>query len=117
MKTRSIKIAAAAAVIGAAPMLGMAANSQVALDSCVKAFMATLSTSKASAFKLLDAHYVADAGAADGNMLVLGGRDEMTLTARDAHDKHAVARAVCTVNSHGEVTELHPAPLFTMEPY
>jgi hypothetical protein len=36
----------------------------------------------------------------------------MVLTARDAHDNHAVARAVCTVNSQGEVVELRAAPLF-----
>jgi hypothetical protein len=117
MNIRSIKIAALAATIAGAPMLGVAANSQVALDSCVKAFMTTLSTSKTGGFKLVDSHYVADAGAADGSMLVLGGRNEMTLTAHDAHDHHAVARAVCTVNSQGEVIELHPAPLFTIEPY
>jgi hypothetical protein len=117
MNTRSIKTAAVAAALAGAPMLGMAANSQVALDSCAKAFMTELSTSKPGAFKLSHARYEADGGVADGDILALGGNAEMTLTARDAHDNHAVARAVCTVNSRGEVVNLQPAPLSALEPY
>ena len=31
--------------------------------------------------------------------------------ARDAHDHHAIARALCTVNASGQVIDLHQAPL------
>lgn len=113
MNTRSIKIAAVATALAGAPMLGMAADSQVALDSCAKAFMTELSTSKPGAFKLRHARYAA----ADGDMLLLGDKSEMTLIARDAHDYHAVAGAVCTVNSRGEVVNLQPTPLSALEPY
>jgi hypothetical protein len=43
--------------------------------------------------------------------MVLSSSNEMTLTARDAHDHHAVARAVCTVNSQGDVLGLRSESL------
>jgi hypothetical protein len=117
MNLRPLSIAAVAAAMVATPMLSVAANSPIALDNCVKAFMTTLSSKNASGFKLNDAHYVGDSGASQGSLLVLGGGTELMLTAHDAHDNHAVARAVCAVNSAGEVTELRPAPLFDLETY
>jgi hypothetical protein len=112
MTTRSFKIAAIAAAFAATPMLGVAANAPVALNSCVKAFMADLSNKSPGTLKLRNAHYEDDIGSSDTGMTLPGSRDEMVLTARDAHDNHAVARAVCTVNSQGEVVELRAAPLF-----
>jgi len=112
MNTHSLKIAAIAAAFVATPMLGAAANAPVALNSCVKAFMADLSTKAPGTLKLRDSHYDSDIGTADTGLALPGRRDEMVLTARDAHDNHAVARAVCTVNSQGSVVELRAAPLF-----
>src|SRR5580693_4056805 len=103
MITRNLKMAAIAAALAAAPMIGAAASQPVALNSCVKAFMTDLSTKSASSLKLRYAHYVADSGTPDGNFAVLNGISELTLTARDAHNNHAVARAICTVNSQGDV--------------
>ena len=117
MKLHSITKIAAVAAIGAAPMLGMAATPPVVLDSCVKAFMTSLSTQKTAAFKLREAHYVGEAGTPDSSPLALRGNSELTLTAHDAHDNHAVARAVCTVNAQGEVVDLHSTPLFGFDGY
>jgi hypothetical protein len=117
MMTRSIKIAAIAAGLATVPLIGAAANSPAALNSCTRAFMADLSSKIPKTLKLRDAHYIAGGRAGDTNLLVLGGTSELTLTARDAHDNHAVARAVCTVNWQGDVVELRAAPLFSMDDY
>jgi hypothetical protein len=107
--TRTLKTAAMAAAFLAIPMLGNAENAPHALNSCVKAFMADLSTRSPNT-KLVDTHYLTGS-ALDGNLMVLSTTSEMTLTARDAHDHHAVARAVCTVNSQGDVLGLRSQPL------
>jgi len=109
MNTRTFSMAAIAAAFVTAPMIGAAANSPTALNSCVKAFMADLSTKAPNTLKLRDSHYVG--GSDIGNLGLSAAGGEMTLTARDAHDNHAVARAVCTVNSQNEVVELRAAPL------
>jgi hypothetical protein len=116
MTKPSITIAAVAAM-ACIPTLGLAANSPIALDSCVKAFMTSLSTTKPGAFKLREAHYTADADAGYLDQLSPSIHSELMLTAHDAHDNHEVARAVCTVNSQGEVISLRPQPLSGMEPY
>ena len=108
MNIRTVTIAALAAGCAAAPMLGVAADSSTALNSCVKAFMADLSSHSATALKLREAHYVDDA--VDDTALVMAEpTDALTLLARDAHDNHTVGRAICTVNSHGEVVALRAA--------
>jgi hypothetical protein len=111
MITRTLKMAAIAAAVAAMPMVGSAANAPTALNSCVKAFMADLSNKGSGNLKLRDAHYVGDTSASDGNLSVLSSSSQVTLTARDAHDNHAVARAVCTVNSQGDVLGLRSDPL------
>jgi hypothetical protein len=109
MMTRTLKTAATAAAFLALPMLGSAANSPNAFHSCVKAFMAELSV-KTPNTKLVDSHYL-NGSPMDNNLMVLSSSNEMTLTARDAHDHHAVARAVCTVNSQGDVLGLRSESL------
>jgi hypothetical protein len=111
MMTRTLKMAALAAAFGAAPMIGTASNQPAALDSCVKAFVAELSTKAPTTLKLVDTHYRDVAGVPDGNLRVLAGSSELTLTARDAHDNRALARVVCTVNSQGEVLGLRTSAL------
>ena len=104
MNTRSIKIAIITAGFATAPVLGVAADSPTsAMDSCVKAFMENLSTTMARTPKLQESHFVDD--------YVGQSATQLTLTARDAHDHHAIARALCTVNASGQVIDLHQAPL------
>jgi hypothetical protein len=97
-------IALAAAAMST-PMLSLAGGASV-LDQCVQAFMSDLSNRGAGTLKLRESHYEPD-------QMFSPFRDSagaLTLTAHDAHDNHAVARAVCTVNSHGEV-DLRAEPL------
>jgi hypothetical protein len=107
MKIRTIKIAVITAGIAAAPMLSVAANSPSVVNSCVKAFMTQLATKNPSgnAPKLRSAHYI------DNGLLDTAGSNEMELTAWNANNNHVVARALCTYNAQGEVTDLQAEPL------
>jgi len=112
MNTRPFKIAVLTAGLAAMPALSMAANSPAAMDSCVKAFMAQLSTTMTRTPKLLQSHFIDNRfdnrlGAAS---------TQLTLYARDAHDNHPIARAHCTVNSSGQFTDLRPEPLYSVDP-
>jgi hypothetical protein len=111
MMTRTLKMAAVATALAAVPMIGAAANQPAALNSCVKAFMADLSSKAPNKLKLLDTQYRDDLGTPDSNLRVVAGSDQLTLTARDAHDYHTVAQAICTVSSRGDVLELRTVPL------
>ena len=102
MNTRSIKIAVITAGLATMPMLGVAANSPVAVDSCVKAFMAKLSTTLPKQPKLRESHLIDDR---------LSDSSEWTLTARDANDNHPIARVLCTVNAWGQVIDLQQEPV------
>jgi hypothetical protein len=110
MNTRKTTIAAIAAALVATPMICSAADSAVALNSCVKAFMADLSSRSPATLKLRESRYL-DNSAEDFGLATPERTDALTLTARDAHDNHAVGRAICTVNSRGEVMQLHATPL------
>jgi hypothetical protein len=110
MITRTFKLAAIAAAFAAVPMIGAAADQPVALNSCVKAFMADLSNKAPNTLKLSNTHYIGDSSP-DSNLALMASSSQLTLTARDAHDNHAVARAVCTVTTQGDVLELRAAPL------
>jgi hypothetical protein len=103
MTIRSIKIAVITAGLATAPMLSVAADSPVAMDSCVKAFMAQLSTTMAKQPKLRASRYIDDRS--------FGDPSELTLTARDANDHHTIARVLCTVDTSGQVISLHRQPL------
>jgi hypothetical protein len=109
MITRSIKIAAIAAGFATVPMIGAAADSTTALNSCTKAFVADLSARTTNTVKVRDSHFVA------GSSWVPGSTSEIALTARDAHNNHRVGRAVCTVDSQGAVIELQASPLFSAD--
>jgi hypothetical protein len=108
MKNRSIKIAVITACLATAPMLSVAANTPVAMDNCLKAFMASLSKSMTKPPKLLASHYIDDSGDAPAAAL--------TMLAHDAQDNHTVARAQCKVNSAGEVIELQRESPRTVDP-
>ena len=110
MINRTFKMAAIAAVFAAAPVIGAAADRPTALNSCVKAFMADLSSKVPNTLKLRDTHYSNDTGATDGHLSAAGG-SELELTARDAHDNHAVGRVICSVNSQGDVLGLRAVSL------
>jgi hypothetical protein len=109
MNSRTIKIAVITAGLATAPMLSVAANTPVAMDNCVKAFMASLSTTMSKPPKLLASHYI-DNRADDVPASAL------TMLARDAQDNHTVARAQCKVNSAGEVIELQRESPRTVDP-
>jgi hypothetical protein len=104
MNIRSIKMAVITAGLATAPMLSVAANSPVAMDSCVKAFMAQLSTTMAKQPKLRSSRYIDDRSSGDS-------KSELTLTARDANDHHPIARVLCTVDTAGQVIDLRREPL------
>jgi len=108
MNKRSIKIAVITAGLATAPVLSVAANAPVAMDNCVKAFMASLSTTMTKPPKLLASHYIDDSGD--------NAATALTMLARDAQDNHTVARAQCKVNSAGEVIELQREPLRSANP-
>ncbi len=108
MNNRSIKVAVITASLATAPMLSIAANTP-AMDNCVKAFMASLSTTMAKAPKLLASHYIDDR--ADDVPA-----SALTMLARDAQDNHTVARAQCKVNSAGEVIALQRESLRSVGP-
>jgi len=108
MKNRSIRIAVITASLATAPMLSVAANTPVAMDNCVKAFMASLSTTMTKPPKLLASHYIDDSEDAPASAL--------TMLARDAQDNHTIARAQCKVNNAGEVIELHRESLRSLDP-
>lgn len=108
MNTRSIQIAVITAGLATAPMLSVAANSPPAMDSCVKAFMASLSATMAKTPKLRESRFIDDR--------IGENSTEWTLMARDAHDNHPIARALCTVNTSGEVIDLHYQPLHSLDP-
>jgi hypothetical protein len=107
MKNRSIKIAVITASLATAPMLSVAANTP--MDNCVKAFMASLSTTMTKPPKLLASHYIDNSGDAVA-------ASSLTMLARDAQDNHTIARAQCKVNSAGEVIKLQREPLHTVDP-
>jgi hypothetical protein len=110
MNTRTTTIAAIAAALAATPMMSLAADSSEALNSCVKAFMTDLSSRSPATLKLRESRYI-DNSAEDYGVAMPESTDALTLTARDAHDNHAVGRAICTVNSRGEVKQLRATPL------
>jgi hypothetical protein len=41
---------------------------------------------------------------------------KIAVMAREAHDNHPIARAHCTVNTSGQVIELHQEPLQSLDP-
>jgi hypothetical protein len=108
MKNRSMKIAVITASLATAPMLSVAANTP-AMDHCVKAFMASLSTTMTRTPKLVGSHYIDNSG----DYIAASA---LTMLARDAQDKHTVARAQCKVNGAGEVIKLQREPLHTVDP-
>jgi len=105
MVIRTLTIAAIAASFSATPMLACAASPQKAFNSCVKAFVADMSNDGAVRLKLRASRYV-DQGLEIGDPSSISGDSELRLVARDAHDRHLVALAYCTVNAQGDVVEL-----------
>jgi hypothetical protein len=112
MMTRSIQIALLTAGLAATPIIGAAATSPTALDSCVKAFMADISSKEPRTLKLLGSHYVSD-----GNLHLMGETSAMALVARDAHDHHELARALCTVDYRGGVVNLQTQPINSFQAF
>jgi hypothetical protein len=105
MKTPTTRLLALATISLSVPAFSMASNASV-LDRCVSAFMTDLSNQTTTTLRLRDARYISDQTFTPFH----DSTGALVLTARDAHDNHAVARAECTINSHGEV-DLRAEPL------
>jgi len=105
MNTRWKSLIATMGVLALPPLA--AASSPAYLDGCVKAFMDSI-TSQKGAVKLMESRYV-DTGTPLGI-------SDLTMTARDVHDHHTVARAICSVGVNGEVA-LHAEPVGGLEAF
>ncbi len=104
-KTRTLTMLALATSAAVVPAMTVA-GAPSALERCVSAFVADLSNQSTTTLKLRDAHYESD----QAFMPFLDASGSMTLTARDAHDHHALARAVCSIDPSGAV-DLRAEPL------
>jgi hypothetical protein len=78
-----------------------AVNPPAAMDSCVAAFMASISK-RTSAIKFRESHYL-------HNGLVNASPRELTMTARAAHAHYLVARALCRGDSQDKAPALPAA--------
>jgi hypothetical protein len=108
MTKHLIKTLIVTAGIAAVPTLSSAASAPVAMDNCVKAFMASLSTHTVP-LKLRESHYL-NTGMFEGNL------SELVLIANDAHDNHTIGRAICRVDSHGQIVQLEEVPANALSP-
>lgn len=68
--------------------------------------MTDLSKKGPATLKLRDSHYFGDHSFEVGDLESIGAIREFELVANDAHDHHAIARAICAVNAQGDVVEL-----------
>jgi hypothetical protein len=84
--------------VAAVPTLACAENTPAAMDSCVAAFMASISK-QTNAIKLRESHYL-------NNGLVNVSPWELKMTAREVHDHHLVARALCRGDSQDKAVAL-----------
>ena len=105
MRTKTLGIIAMAAGLTAAPGLSLAAKATAATDSCLNAFLASLSATMQKTPKLRAAHFY------DYDDSIGNSSGVWTLTAHDATDHHVIARMQCTVTASGRVLELHREPL------
>jgi hypothetical protein len=105
MNTRTILLAVTAATAITSPLLSQAAQQPVGFDSCVKAFVATLTPKDAVAPKVRSAQYL------DNTMSAAYSSSDLVMTARNPLDNSEVARAVCTVNARGNVIAITSQPM------
>ena len=103
MSTKTFKIAAVAAAIASMPLLAQAGTSSTGYESCVKAFVASLSGKYSNAPKLKESRYIDRGG--------VGAPSELTMIARNANGNKEVARATCTVDTDGAVVALRDEPV------
>lgn len=89
------------------PAIGNAATQSAAMSGCVSAFMESLSKHSVP-MKLRETRLI------DSGVTTAGG--ELVLTATDAHDSHTVARAICKLDAHGQVTGLEEVPAGSLLP-
>lgn len=99
MKTRNLIATLAATATVITPMVGHAAANPPAFDSCVKAFVASLTSKIGATPKLREARYVDNTG-------TIVQPSELEMIARTPRDNRAIARATCYVNDRGEVVSM-----------
>jgi len=112
MKTRPIRFLLAIASIVAIPAIGGAAEHSTAMNSCVSAFMQSLS--KHTVPLKLQASHLIGSDVTPGVATV--DASELLLVATDAHDYHTVGRAVCKLDAHGQVAEIREVPAGSLLP-
>lgn len=95
------------------PAIGNAAPQSAAMTGCVNAFMEALSKHN-TPMKLSETHLIADG--ITPAFATTTASSELILTATDAHDSHTVARAICKLDAHGQVTGLEEVPAGSLLP-
>jgi hypothetical protein len=108
MTKNLIKTLIVTAGIAAVPTLASAASAPAAMDNCVKAFMTSLATHTVP-LKLRESHYL-------NTGMFPGGLSELVLIANDAHDNHTIGRAICRIDTHGQIVSLEEVPANGLAP-
>jgi hypothetical protein len=102
MSKQWIKTLIVSAAVAALPALASAATPPPAMNGCVNAFMESLAK-HSTPLKLRESHFL-------NTGMFEGGLSELVLIATDAHDNHTIGRAICKVDSHGQVVHLEEVP-------
>jgi hypothetical protein len=104
-RTRILGVAAAMAAV---PALAGAAPRPAAIDSCVTAYMQVLAK-RTTGLKLRESRF-------RDTEISVGPLAELLLTATDAHDNHTIGRAVCRIDSRGQVKAIEEASPNSLPP-
>jgi hypothetical protein len=102
MNRSLLKTIALAAGIAALPAIGQAAQQSQVMNSCVNAYLQSLSRSSGPV-KLRETHLLRSS-ASPG--ILPPSASQLVLTATDAHDNHTVGRAICRLDSRGQVLQI-----------
>jgi hypothetical protein len=98
---KSLMISLTFTGIALLPAFAIAAGRPAAMDNCVNAFVESLAK-HTTGLKLRGSRFL--------NTGVEGPTGELVLIATDVHDNRTVGRALCRLDSRGQVVELLEAP-------
>jgi len=108
MNTNPLRTFLAVAGLAAMPAFAAAGDERIAVDSCVRALVASIAARTTTPVKLRAYHF------SDPGMSIASGAGshyEFTVVARRAQDHMPLARAVCRTDDHDQVVELESQPL------
>jgi hypothetical protein len=108
MSNTFIKTLLVTAGIAAVPALSQAAAQPAAMQSCVAAFVQSL-TQHVTPVKVRESRFI-------NNSLSPETSNSLVLIANDAHDKHIVGQAICRLDAHGQVIGLEAVPAYSLLP-